>query len=214
MKRFLFALMALGLLVTSAQAQSMTTIGEKVLPFRSTGVSSGTPLYGAHGSVLTLYADTSYTSRGGAAWGATVASQTDTTVWFSQADLKDFALSFTNRSSSGAVADSFYVFQMAFAPDPANTANGLTAAADSIYVTFQGTNDGGQNVSSTTYNQIANPSSGNGFTRVFNSQFFNASNPSAVGLATFLGFKQWRFIISSDVNGRYVLSLKYPKLLR
>lgn len=211
MKRFLFALMALAIFSTSAHAQAIT-FGEKVLPFRSTGLSSGSIMPISTGQ--TLYADTSYTSRGGAAWGVNVTSQTDTTVWFSTADLPDFALSMGTRGTSGAVTDSFFVFNAAFVPDPSNVAFGLTCSADSVYVTFQGTNDGGQNVSSASYNQLANPSSANGFTRTFNTQLFNTSNPSAIGLATFFTFRQWRFIISSDINGRYILSLKYPKWVR
>lgn len=211
MKRFLFALMALAIFSTSAHAQAIT-FGEKVIPFRSTGLASGTIMPISTGQ--TLYADSSFTSRAGAAWGSTVNAQTDTTVWFSTADLPDFALSMGTRGTSGAVSDSFFVFNAAFVPDPSSLAFGLVGSADSVYVTFQGTNDGGQNASSVTYNQLVNPTSSNGFTRTFNTQLFNTSNPSAIGLGTFFTFRQWRFIISSDINGRYILSLKYPKLVR
>lgn len=215
MKRIFLALLGVILTVSIAQAQVLT-IGEKVIPFRTVGATGVYPNnnLGASGVVLNTFADSSYTSRGGAAWGTTVNSQTDTTVWFSTADLPDFCLGTVTRSSSGAVSDSFYVFKMDFTPDPSNVANGLTAAADSIYMTLQASNDGGQNITSATENIVVSPTSSNGFTRTFLSQVLNINKPSGVNVANFLNFKQIRFIISSDINGRYVLSLKYPKLLR
>ena len=214
MKRTLLALAALTLLASSALAQSYG-YGEKLIPFRSTG-ATGTYNYnslGSGGTILFSYQDSSYTSRGGAAWGSTVNSQTDTTVWFSYRDFPDFTINPYLRAGT-VPADSFFVFRMAFVPAPDNAANGLTPAADSIYVTLQGTNDGGQNVTSASaYTQLVNPTSANGFTRAFYSQT-NGSNPSAIGLTTFLGFKQWRFIISSDINGRYAMTCEYPKLVK
>lgn len=217
MKRFLFALMALAILATSASAQ-VFTFAEKVVPFRSTGLASGTVMPISTGQ--TLYADSSFTSRAGQAWvaapSATNFANVDTTVWFGTADLPDFGWAMTTRSPAALTTsgDSLFVFTMCFAPDPANLSHGLTAAADSIYLTLQATNDGGQNISSATENIVANPSSSNGFTRNFLSQLFNVNKPTAVTVSNFLAFKQWRFIIASDLNGRYVLSVKYPKLLR
>lgn len=214
MKRFILSLLAMIVVASVAHGQAIT-FGEKVIPFRSTG-ATGAFNYnalGANGTILYSYQDTSWTSRGGAAWGTTVLSQTDTTVWFSTADLQDWASSMMTRAGVLNAADTLLVFQMRFVPDEANAGNGLTAAADTIYATLQGTNDGGQNVTSATWNQVANPSTGNGFTRAFYGQL-NTSNPSAIGLSTLLGFKQVRFIISSDINGRYVCSVKYPKLAK
>lgn len=208
MKRILLALLAVVGIAASAQAQSYK-LGEVVIPFRSTGLASGTPLYGANAAILTLYADSSYTKRGGAAWGATVNSQTDTTVWFGTSDFPGFTQNMATRAGKLEAADTSLVFRMFFQPDPAGVAEGLTAGADTIYATLQGTNDGGQNVSSATWNQVVNPTSSNGFSRAMYSQIVGSG--SAITLSTFLQFKQWRLIISSDINGRYSMSAQYPK---
>lgn len=205
MKRFILALVAVAALASTAHAQGLT-IGEKVINFRNTGSSGMFPT----STVGIFYTDSSTTQRGGAAWGSTTASQTDTTVWFGMADLPGIDLN-AFRGTSGAVGDSVYVFQLFFTPSENNGPLGLTAAADTIYVTWQGSNDGGQNIASATWTQLVSPTSANGFSRAMNSQWMTISNPSSFTQSNFLGYKQWRMIIASDINGQYKLSLRYPR---
>lgn len=215
MKRFILALLAVVALASTVRAQTFPTyVGEYTVPFRATGLGFSNTVYTSSGTVSYTYSDTSWTSRGGAAWGATVNTQTDTTVWVSLSDLQDWVAG--HMRSAAAVGDSVNAFEWCFVPDPAGPSQGLTAGADTVYVTFQGTNDGGQNIfAATREDQLVNPTSSNGFTRTYNTQTMLALFKSAsMTPSNFLQFKQFRWIISSDINGRYVLSLRYLRLRR